>query len=298
MNFTVAIGLCVASSVAYAVAALLQRRLAPHPLTALARNPSWWYALLLNGAGAALHVAALRYGPLLLVQPFGLLTLVLAVVIVAIERNRPVTGPQWRGLGLTCVGLGGLLALIDAGHATTLRADQLPVLLVGTAVLLLTLTVVSRRPAASNLWAAGAAGISFGVASALTQTVTLELSTGNLLAPVALTAATATAALALAGVLFTQVSYRRRFGAALATSTLTNPAAAAGIGIILLGEGFRFGLLGAVLAAACAVLAGSGIALLTVAAEPAPTLPGPRRVPLVARRSRARAGSRRPPDAR
>ncbi len=35
---------------------------------------AWWSAVGLNATGALLHVAALNYGPLTLVQPLGALT--------------------------------------------------------------------------------------------------------------------------------------------------------------------------------------------------------------------------------
>jgi hypothetical protein len=44
-------------------------------LRRLVRRPWWWLAVAATVAGAVLHVAALALGPLSLVQPFGVLTL-------------------------------------------------------------------------------------------------------------------------------------------------------------------------------------------------------------------------------
>lgn len=272
MTLVVAVVLCVASSVAYTGAALLQRQLAQQGATHMLAQPRWWGALVLNGAGGALHVAALRFGPLLLVQPFGLLTLVLAVVVVALRQRRPVTGAEWRGLALTCGGLAGLLLLIDTDGATAIRTAQLPYLLGAVVLVLCVVHAVGRTPRASNLWAAGAAGVSFGVSSALAQTVTLDAD----LSVVTLLIVAAMGVLALAGVHFTQVSFRRRFAAALATSTLTNPIAAAVIGFGLLGEGLRGGVVGDILGLMSAILAAGGITLLAPSSEQPAAIPAQR----------------------
>ena len=157
MNTLTAVILCLASSVAYTAGALLQRRIAQQSVVAALRDQRWWWAALLNTGGAVLHVAALRFGPLLHVQPFGLLTLVLAVVAVAVGQRRRVTGDEWRGVVLTCAGLAGLLALIDAKATSTITPAELPLLLGATAVVLLALQAVARREGASNLWFAAAA---------------------------------------------------------------------------------------------------------------------------------------------
>ncbi|GAA2131154.1 hypothetical protein [Streptomyces synnematoformans] len=89
-----ALVLAVASAAAYAGAAVLQEQVAgagrergAGVWAALTRG-SWWLSVALNAAGAALHVLALRYGPLTLIQPLGALTLVLALPLQATLRRR------------------------------------------------------------------------------------------------------------------------------------------------------------------------------------------------------------------
>jgi drug/metabolite transporter (DMT)-like permease len=269
MMLLITVGLCAVSSIAYAVGALLQRRFAARVVSAWLSTPQWWLAVALNAAGGVLHVAALRFGPLLLVQPLGLLSLVLAIILGAVEYRRRIRPVEWRGLALTCIGLAGLLMLIDANSATALRPGQLPPLLAVVTGLLAVTGAASRKFRAGSLWAAVAAGIAFGVASALAQTLTIALS-GNIasiLEPVNAGIAAATAVLAGAGLFFTQLSLRGHFGAALATSTLTDPIVAAVIGIALLGERLHFGFVGIALGLACAVLAADGIVILSRAAD-------------------------------
>jgi len=248
-----AVLLCVVSAVAYAGAAVLQERLANHHILALLGMPAWWLTIAFNGVGALLHVVALRYGPLTLVQPLGVLTLVLAVPVGALGAGRRVSRAERQGIVLTIAGLTGILLLAGsaADGISALSTTQLIGLLLATAAVLAALGF--RR---SGLWDAAAGGVAFGVSSALTQTVAVRLS-GFLVFGVAI------AVLTTAGLLFTQRSYRGGLGAPLAVSTLANPIAAAAIGVVLLGEDIAGGTIGTVAALACGVTAAVGVVLLT-----------------------------------
>ncbi|MEU9954071.1 hypothetical protein AB0E15_38180, partial [Streptomyces sp. NPDC047939] len=107
MNATlVAVALSLVSAAAYASAAVAQARLAGRtaPGTGTLRllgSGAWWSAVGLNAGGALLHVAALKYGPLTLVQPLGALTLVAAVPLGARAAGRRVSTTEWRGTLLT-----------------------------------------------------------------------------------------------------------------------------------------------------------------------------------------------------
>jgi hypothetical protein len=265
----VAVALSVASSVAYAAAAVRQERLADGSMSSLARDLRWWVAMALNGVGAVLHLVALRYGPLWLVQPLGVLTLVLAVPFAAVAARRGVTSAEGRGMALTVAGLLGLLVFVGTGGGVaTLTGYQLAALLAAAAAALVALGGRSRVPGASGLWAATAGGIAFGVSSAVSQTVGVHLSTDGPAAvtrPVVAVAAVAMAALSTAGLLFTQRSYRAGLAAPLAVGTLVNPVAAAAIGLVLLGERVAAGTVGVLLALVAAAVAAVGVALLAAA---------------------------------
>jgi drug/metabolite transporter (DMT)-like permease len=296
MSLLIAVLLCVASAMGYAAAAVLQARLAQRPFGVLVRMPLWWAAIALNGVGAGLHVVALRYGPLSLVQPFGVLTLVLAVPLAAFLARRAVTRAEGRGMGLTVAGLVGILLLAGTSSSiAVLTTAQLVGLLLVTAALLTALGGWGAVPGASGLWAATAAGVSFGVSSALTQTVAVHVTQDGLealLNPAVAVAALAIAVLSTLGTLFTQRSYRDGLGAPLAVSTLANPVAAATIGLVLLGEQITGGALGAVAALTGAVVAAAGVTLLTrvqvretarsnATAQPAPTMAASSKLTLV-----------------
>ncbi|MFE0516920.1 hypothetical protein ACFW2E_45530, partial [Streptomyces sp. NPDC058964] len=108
-----AVALSLVSAVAYAAAAVAQERLASRgPNAGLLRllgTGAWWSAVGLNAAAALLHVVALKYGPLTVVQPLGALTLVAAVPLGARAAGRRVSATEWRGTALTLLGLAALL---------------------------------------------------------------------------------------------------------------------------------------------------------------------------------------------
>ncbi|WP_392839588.1 DMT family transporter [Streptomyces sp. LN500] len=135
MNATLtAVALSLVSAVAYASAAVAQARLAgrSEPGAGVFRmlgRAAWWSAVALNAGGALLHVAALKYGPLTLVQPLGALTLVAAVPLGARAAGRRVTGTEWHGTILTLLGLGALLLTAGgtAPHETLSLGEALAV---------------------------------------------------------------------------------------------------------------------------------------------------------------------------
>jgi hypothetical protein len=267
----------IASAAAYAAGAVTQERLAAdaerHSVLALLRLGRWWFAVGLNAAGGALHVAALAYGPLSLVQPLGLLTLVLALPMGAALAAKKVATEHWRGAGLTIVGLMVLLVLVGPGNTASVltpgRATTLAVVSIIVVLAVMVAAKYAKAPIARSILYAVASGAAFAVASALTQTVTLRAATegaGALVSPIALVLA----AMSVGGLLLSQVAYRDSgLGAPLATVSLANPVASAVIGMALLGERFAGGSRGAVVALGAAAVAAAGVVMLTRPAEDA-----------------------------
>ncbi len=289
-----AVLLSLVSAAGYALAAVAQARLAAAPsapsgrgaLRALLARGQWWWAVGLNAAGALAHVAALHYGPLTLVQPLGALTLVAALPLGAYTARRRVTRTEWRGALWTLAGLVGLVAVTgpaEPGEALSLRESL--VVAAATALLIAVLAGGGRRDGgvrARGLGHATASGVASGVASALTQTLTAALAVGL---PGAQPSWWQTAllavlisAFAMGGLLLSQTAYRGGLAAPLAVVNLSNPAAAAVIGVALLGETFRAGVWGWLAAGAAALVAARGVVLLTTgapAAAAAPSIPPP-----------------------
>ncbi|MBT3156010.1 DMT family transporter [Streptomyces sp. CHA1] len=274
VDLAVAVAVSLVSALAYAAAAVAQERLAARTATDAAGGlvrlltaGAWWGAVGLNATGALLHVVALRFGPLTLVQPLGALTLVAAVPLGARYAGRRVARLEWRGALLTLGGL-GLLMFAASGPAPEDSLTLTEALAVGATTLLL-IGALGRRGRAPGLRHATASGIASGIASALTQTVTVALAApGKAPPPVLQTVLVSllVAAFASAGLLLAQTAYRSGLGAPLAVVTLTNPLAASVVGLTLLGERLHGGAAGILPALAGALVAGAGVVALSRAA--------------------------------
>ncbi|MEU3252433.1 DMT family transporter [Streptomyces sp. NPDC006997] len=262
--------LSLVSAIAYAGGAIVQERVADTtPSTqqyAPLRRPSWWAAVALNGLGGLLHVAALAYGPLSLVQPLGALTIVFALPMAALFVGRRAGATAWRGAIMATVGLAGLLSLVGASDNQSLGAPEQAAVFLVTGGVVVTLMVAGRaahrHPAVRAMLLATASGIAFGMSSVFTKTVAVDWTGGVTAAD--LPPLAAIAVLATAGLLLSQAAYRGAgLAAPLATLTVVNPVVAAAVGITMFGESFRYGTTGTVLALSCGVVAAGGLILLT-----------------------------------
>ncbi|GAB2849503.1 hypothetical protein GCM10027074_15310 [Streptomyces deserti] len=266
----IAVVLSLVSAVAYAAAAVAQERLASRsPGTGALRllgSGAWWWSVALNASAALLHVVALKYGPLTVVQPLGALTLVAAVPLGARIAGRRVSAVEWRGTALTLLGLAAILVTASGTAPDDVLSVPEALAVAGaTAAVIGTLSWPGARP---GLRHATASGIASGVASALTQTVTVAVTdrSGPLLSAQVIGVALLVSVFAAGGLLLSQTAYRGGLGAPLAVVTLVNPVAAAVIGLSLLGERLQGGPAGILLALAGAGLASWGVVLLSRAA--------------------------------
>ncbi|MFE6486795.1 hypothetical protein ACFVGN_28200 [Streptomyces sp. NPDC057757] len=259
-----AVALSLFSVVCYATAAVVQERTAAKTvgLRGALLRVAWWWSVVLNAGGALLHVLALRYGPLTLVQPLGALTLVAAVPLGSLATRRRTTGTQWRGMTFTLVGLAALLIVTASGNVpdNTLHTTEVLVvtLTAGTVVAVL-VGFASGRFALGGLAFAAASGIASGVGSTMAQ----KIAVGPALSWSVAAVAVLTMTFAVAGLLLSQKAYRAGLGGPLALLTLVNPVTASVIGITLLGEGFQYGAAGTALALVGAATAGHGVVLLS-----------------------------------
>ncbi|MBT2411503.1 DMT family transporter [Streptomyces sp. ISL-12] len=261
--------LSLVSAVAYAGGAIVQEQVAlssPGRQYAPLRRPTWWAAVALNGLGGLLHVAALAYGPLSLVQPLGALTIVFALPMAALFVRRPAGATAWRGAMMATVGLAGLLALVGSADSRSLDTAQRTVVALVTAGVVVALMAAARaahrHPMARSMLLATASGVAFGMSSVFTKTVAVDWTGGVSTAD--LPSLAVIGVLATAGMLLSQASYRGAgLAAPLATLTVVNPVAAAAVGITMFGETFRYGATGTVLALGCGVVAAGGLILLT-----------------------------------
>ncbi|MFC5672886.1 DMT family transporter [Streptomyces incanus] len=257
------------SAVAYAGGAIVQEQVAvssPGEQYAPLRRPVWWAAVALNGLGGVLHVVALAYGPLSLVQPLGALTIVFALPMAALFVGRRAGATAWRGALMATVGLAGLLSLVGASDGQSLDTAQRVAAALATAATVVALMVAARtaqrHPAVRGILLAVASGVAFGMSSVFTKTVAVDWTDGVSMGDVPSLAVIGV--LATTGLLLSQASYRGAgLAAPLATLTVVNPVVAAAVGITMFGETFRYGATGTALALSCGVVAAGGLILLT-----------------------------------
>lgn len=268
-------------AVAFAIGAASLHALAALGMVARRR---WWYPTALTIAASGLHVCALHFGPLTLVQPLGVLSLVFALVLSWALTRRRVTPREWSGMALSTAGLIALLLLASPTRPRSeLSSTQIGLLTVAIAgliaVAVLGASRMPLRPVRRSLLFALTAGTTFGVSSAVTQTVTIRVTDGGPLA--ALQPASAVVlVLAATGLLLSRRAYRGGLGAPLATATIVNPVTASAIGIGLLGERFSGGPVEITLSIAAALTAAGGVVLLARGSRAPATRPARReRVP-------------------
>ncbi len=262
----IAIGVALLSAACYAIAAVLQQREAArhdmHGLElifSLLRRPRWWMAVTSTVAGAALHVVALRFGPLTLVQPLGVSALVMALPLGAWFADRKVLRAEWIA---ACAVVSGLLAVLTLAphHVPPPAVPRMELAIaIGTCLgVLLLCVVVSKllpRKAAPVVRAIGSAAC-FGFASAMARL--LVAGEGPLLIPLL-----ACGFFAVTGMLMIQAAYRDGgLGAPLATCTIVDPVTASFIGIVLLDEHLRLGVAGGAVGFAGLLLTIVGLTVL------------------------------------
>ncbi|MFI5894941.1 DMT family transporter [Actinoplanes sp. NPDC051513] len=283
-----AVLLSVLSAVGYAGAAVVQEQLAA---AGHRSAPHWLMTLLLTGAGAGLHVIALGYGTVGVVQALGTLTLLFALPIAAARTRSRATAGAWRDAGLTVAGLAGILVLTATPDGPTVLTGVkewwLTTITVAGVAMLACAARVASSPLVRSLLLAGASGAAFGVVSVMIKTETAGISAGGIGAA-SVPALAAIALLAVGGLLLSQLSYRGGgLAAPLAMVSVANPVVATVVGIVLLGEGFRYGTTGALLVLAASALTTRGVvglASVTAAAAPSAALdavvvPGPAAAP-------------------
>lgn len=271
-----AVALSVLSAASYAAAAVAQERLAEHGQRGLSR---WAVALSLTGGGVVLHVLALNFGTVAVVQALGTLTLLFALPISALRYRTRIGAAAWADAFLTVAGLALILSLsIESDDSSVLPETT------GRYLSLITFLVVSVL--AAGAWLCGprlravllasAAGTAFGISSVLSKAVMAAFTEGGLSA-VSTVAAGMVVLFSVGGYLLGQLSYRGAgLATPLATVSVANPVVAATAGVVVFDERFRFGAIGlAVVAVAGTVmtLGVIGLARHTTAKPPAPDRP-------------------------
>lgn len=239
---TLAVGLAAVGACCFAGTVLLQHR-AVHQATpgrgralglpavrTILSTPGWYAGIGLAGLGAVLHALALTLAPLAVVQPIGVLTLVLTVLFAGTVLTRAVLA----ALVMSVAGVAGFVALsamtADAAlPAPDLGSAQWAVL--GAAGLAVAARYAGGR--ARCLFLALATAVLFGFTSALVRAAAVAPLPGGMTALVVAEAVVAV----LAGVWLLHQAYASGPAAVVAgATTIVDPLSAVLIGVFAYGE--------------------------------------------------------------
>lgn len=240
----------LAATLAFGVAAVLQGiatsrepdtgGLDPVLLLRLARQPVFLASLALNLAGFGLHLTALQSLPLFLVQAVIASSVAVTAVLSVRVFRTPLTARQWAAVGVACLGLALLTPSAESGEAVAATtADRVTLLAVVVATALVAVGA-GRLTGAVGAAAMGLlGGICFGV-------VALAGRLMPSLAPADLVTEPLAYILALAGgvafLLYSTAMQRGSVTTATAANVVTQTAVPAVVGIALLGDRIRDGL--------------------------------------------------------
>ena len=254
-----AVALSVLSAASYAAAAVAQERLAKHGHRGWSR---WAVALLLTVGGVLLHVIALNFGTVAVVQALGTLTLLFALPISVLRYRTRVGAAGWRDAALTVAGLALIMSLSVESDAPALLSGTAARYLAVVTVALTLLLAAAAWPSGARTRAvllAAAAGVAFGIASVMSKALMSAFTRGGLTAVPPFTAAMVVL-LSVTGYLLGQLSYRGAgLAAPLATVSVTNPVVAAAAGIVVFDEDFRYGVAGRTAVALAALVMALGV---------------------------------------
>ncbi|HLU75405.1 MAG TPA: DMT family transporter [Nonomuraea sp.] len=217
-------------------------------MVALLRRPRWLLGGVSIVAGGGLHVVALGLGPLTVVQPMGVASLLFALPIAATLHGRRPATSELAAASLVAAGLVGLVLLVPESHGPV-RLDPAELFTLlgvsGAAALLLWAGARAAAPAGRAALLATAAGVLYGA----TATLVRVLMDGgwNWAYLVALPVP-----VLLALVMLQRAYGVGRFGVSFAALQIADPITAVAFGALLLGEPLPTGLAPVVAAAVAA----------------------------------------------
>ncbi|MET8007418.1 DMT family transporter [Nonomuraea glycinis] len=208
-------------------------------LLALLRRPRWLFGGLSILVGGGLHIVALGLGPLTVVQPMGVASLLFALPIAATLHGRKPARRELAAAGVVAAGLIGLVLLVPESAGTTHLTPQGVLTLLGVAGIAAVLLWAGSK-AASPTGRAALLATSSGVLYGATATLVRALVDGGwnwwylLALPVP----------AVLALMMLQRAYAvGHFGVSFASLQIADPLTAVAFGALLLGEPLPTGVL-------------------------------------------------------
>ncbi|WP_431813193.1 DMT family transporter [Kocuria sp. cx-455] len=166
-----------------AVTAHTQEALKPSNLGSLVRNPKWVAGLVLLGLGTAFNVGALTLATVTVVQPIGVIALVITTLLHAKNKHLDINARTWGAISLCTAGGAVFVVAAVAGTDPSYLADPLAeVILVAILIALVLSFCVAElflRHRRISMFYVLAAGILYGFVAVLVRlTMTHTLAHG------------------------------------------------------------------------------------------------------------------------
>ncbi|TDD41999.1 DMT family transporter [Saccharopolyspora elongata] len=236
------------------------RTLSPRMLFDLVRKPIWVLSIVTVLVGLSLQVVALAFGPLVLVQPLLVTSVLFGAGFAALLAHRKMDLVLALG-GLACVG--GLSAFLVLGRPSGQGAEFTGASILPLALalgLLVVLSLVAARWLPGEVGVIGmavATGVLYGVTAGLIKVVAGQFRSGGLAEPFQHWTLYAVCVIGPMGFLLSQQTFQRGrlMSPALAVITTVDPLVAAAIGVNWLGERIE---------SSPAILAGEIIAVVVI----------------------------------
>lgn len=208
-------------------------------LLRLLRSPWWALGTLLLGLAILCQLTSLGFAPIIVVQPLGVVALVITSVVNARVSRTPLTRSAVRAIAFCVVGIAIFVTVAAfVAQETLIQEKQLVIILIIMAAVLVILGVVFGlfRKRFTAIFYIISAGVLYGFVATLAKVVINRLVNGNFewLTVVCVVALLATGAL---GAYFVQTAYS--VGSpdlVIAGLTVVDPIVAVSIGIVVLGE--------------------------------------------------------------
>lgn len=244
--FIVAVPAAVVGAASFGMASAVQQRatkqvpaertLHPRLLWDLVRKPIWVASVLTVLVGLSLQVVALAFGPLMLVQPLLVTSVLFAAVYAAWMAGRRLDPTVTFGALACMAGLSAflLLARPSGAGAARIGPDALPLAVALGSVFALCLLAASRFPGEVRVIAlAVATGVLYGVTAALLKIVAEQIRLGGVAEPFQHWVLYAVCVIGPCGFLLSQNAFQqgRLISPALAVITTVDPLVGVLIGV-------------------------------------------------------------------
>jgi hypothetical protein len=213
--------------------------LRPRDAVRLMTTGSWLAGVLVTGLGMALNLVSLRLAPLIVVQPLGVIALVVAALLDARANSSPLSGRSFWAMGLAVAGVAGFVSVATVTarnrNVSDLSLNEvLAALIVAVALLLPAFVLFGRRfPAIVNVVVAG---VLAGFVVTLVKALVTRVSLGNI-GWLSVAAAVVIVVVAVTGVYFTQRAYASGpVHVIVAGLTVVDPIVSVALGVFSLNE--------------------------------------------------------------